>query len=173
MNAYTTFKQLCDWGACRPSYRKLAKALGGIKTYGRTKPIPVTKILDICGLGDCFWVLCRADLSLEQDRDIRLLACDFFECALPIFEARYPCDKRPRIAVETVRRFIDGEVSPEELTAAIRAAGWAAAWAVEADGTVRTARAADWAVWASEEVADEKQQVKMLREVLERWEAKK
>ena len=163
MNAYTTFKQLCDWGACRPSYRKLAKALGGIKTYGRTKPIPVTKILDICGLDDCFWVLDSADLSLEQDRDIRLLVCDFADRVLPIFEADNPDDKRPRIAIETARRFIDGEATIDELETAAEAA-WAV-WVAEAALAAWAAEAA----WAPEK----EQQARMLREMLERWEAKK
>lgn len=53
----TTFEQLHKAKACKHRYRRLAKALGGIKQYGRTKPINLLTILEHNGLGDFFWVL--------------------------------------------------------------------------------------------------------------------
>lgn len=53
----TTFEQLYDASPCLSRYRHLAKALGGIKKYGRTKPINLLTILEHNGLGDFFWTL--------------------------------------------------------------------------------------------------------------------
>ncbi len=53
----TTFKQLHDTSACPCRYRHLAKALGGIKKYGRMTPINLLTILKHNGLADFFWVL--------------------------------------------------------------------------------------------------------------------
>lgn len=53
----TTFKQLYDERACKDRYRHLAKALGGIKKYGRTKPINLLTILEHNGLADFCWTL--------------------------------------------------------------------------------------------------------------------
>ena len=72
--------------------------------------------------------------AVNVERELRLLACDFAERILPIFERKYQKDKRPRIAIKTARRFADGKATREELTAAWAAAGaaaWAAAGAAE------------------------------------------
>lgn len=53
----TTFKQLHDARACKDRYHHLARALGGIGKYGRTKPINLLTILEHNGLGDFFFVL--------------------------------------------------------------------------------------------------------------------
>ena len=127
----TTFKELHGWGACRPGYRKLAKGLGGIRTYGRTTPVKLSQVLDICGIEDCFWVLDRATLDKSYAPEIRLLICDYAELILPIFEDKYPGDSRPRAAIETARRFANGEATTTEIDAA-----WDAAW-----------DAASWVVW--------------------------
>ena len=145
---HTTFKELHDWNACKPSYKKLAKKLGGIKTYGQNTPIKLSQILDICGLDDCFWVLERATLNKNYTREIRLLGCDRAERVLPIFESEHPEDLRPRHAIETARRYAIGDASKEELRAAgweaARAAGWDAAGAAGAVRALRAAWAADW-----------------------------
>ena len=154
----TTFKELHEWEACKPSYKKLAKKLGGIKTYGQNTPIKLSQILDICGLDDCFWVLERATLNKNYTREIRLLGCDRAERVLPIFESEHPEDLRPRHAIETARRYAIGDASKEELRAAgwdanraagaVRVAAWVAtraAWAAgDAEGALRAAWAADW-----------------------------
>lgn len=53
----TTFEQLYNAEACPGRYRHLAKALGGIKNYGRKNPINLLTILKHNGLADFFWVL--------------------------------------------------------------------------------------------------------------------
>ncbi len=101
-----------------------------------------------------------------DDRTARLFAADCAERVLPIFEAAYPGDDRPRRTIEVARMFADGIATREELAAAqdaaraaaraaaqdaaraaARAAAWDAAWAAARDA----ARAAAWAAaWAAE-----------------------
>ena len=70
-------------------------------------------------------------LDTWNERTARLFACDCAERVLPIFERQHPADGHPRMAVDTVRRFAEGQATREELAAAGDAAGdaaWAAAW---------------------------------------------
>jgi hypothetical protein len=118
--------------------------------------------------------VCRSARLLKQlnwnDKIARLFACDCAERVLPIFEKNYPDDKRPRVAIETVRRYVNGLSGEEELAAAEAAAGaaraargaawaaaeaaWAARAAAEAAEVAWAARAAAWATetaaWAAE-----------------------
>jgi hypothetical protein len=97
----------------------------GNKTVARTARI--TRVLDT-------W----------NDRTARLFACDCAERVLPLFELAHPDDSRPRVAIETARRFANGEATSDELAAAGAAAepAGAASWA--AVGAARdAARAAE------------------------------
>ena len=141
----TRFRLLHDAGACKERYRFLAKALGGIKAYGRDTPITLLQILDINGFDDALWALRACD---DAETFSRLLACDYAEHVLPIFETQYPDDDRPRKAIAVSRRHAHGEATDAELSAAW--AAWHAAWyAAEADArdAARAARAAAWAAW--------------------------
>lgn len=60
------------------------------------------------------------------DKVLHELACDFAERVLVNFEKEFPEDKRPRLAIEAKRKFIKGEISNDDLTAA-RSAAWSAA----------------------------------------------
>ena len=187
----TTFNELHEWRACKPSYKKLAKELGGIKAYGRTTPIKLSQVLDICGFDDCFWVLERKPLNTIYVREIRLFGCDCAERVLHIFESEHPNDHRPRQAIEAAQRYARNEIGREELTLArdARAARAAAgdAWdaAKAAAGAARdAARAAVWAAWAARTAgaaagaaraaagaAEIATQTQMLRDVLLKLEA--
>ena len=121
---HTTFRKAKEAKACIESYKKMAKAVGGIKKYGLDTPIPLDRILEVCGLNDTLWTL---GIVLEPaDREIRLFVCDCFERVLPLFEKKYPDDNRPRQAIETARKFANGQANKVELDAA-DAAAWAAA----------------------------------------------
>jgi hypothetical protein len=72
-----------------------------------------------------------------NDRTLRLFACRVAEDVLPIFEAQYPDDVRPRAAIETARRFANGEATAEQL-----AASWAASGAASRAAARAAARAA-------------------------------
>ena len=82
----------------------------------------------------------------EQEQ--RLIAADFAEHVLPLFEAKYPDDDRPRKAIDAARAFVRGEITKEQLDAA-RAASWAASRAAARDAARDAAwaasRAAAWA----------------------------
>ena len=136
----------------------MAKALGGIKAYGRDTPITLLQILDINGFDDALWALRACD---DAETFSRLLACDYAEHVLPIFETQYPDDDRPRKAIAVSRRHAHGEATDAELSAAWAAwdaawytclrrdaarAAWNAAWA-DARDAARAAGAAAWAAW--------------------------
>lgn len=53
----TSFELLCKAKFKKERYRRLAKALGGIRNYGRNAPIPLLKVLDVCGLYNAIWAL--------------------------------------------------------------------------------------------------------------------
>ena len=78
-----------------------------------------------------------------DDRQRRLFACDCAERVLPIWEKKYPGDKRPRQTIEVARRFARGEATNEELSAA-----WDAARAAARDAARDAAWDAflDWAL---------------------------
>ena len=134
----TSFRLLHDAGACKDRYRFLAKALGGIKAYGVNTPITLLQILNINGLDDALWAL-RA--CPDSDTFARLLACDYAEHVLPIFETQYPDDDRPRKAIAVSRRHAHGEATDAELSAAW--AAWDAAW-YAAEAAARDAARAAW-----------------------------
>ena len=178
----TSFKLLHDAGACKERYRFLAKALGGIKAYGRDTPITLLQILNINGLDDALWAL-RA--CPDSDTFARLLACDYAEHVLRIFETRYPDDYRPREAIAVSRRYARGEATDAELSAAWYAAGaaavaawyaaWyaagAATWAAAGAAADSAAGAATWAAaWDAGDAGDAERtwQEARLRELLER-----
>jgi len=89
-----------------------------------------------------------------DDKIARSFACDCAERVLPIFEKQYPKDKRPRICIETARKFIFGLATEGELDDAWDAAG-AAAWdaagaaAWDAGAAARDARDTAGAAWAA------------------------
>ncbi len=105
------------------------------------------------------WLAKKRGLTLDESK-LRLFACDCAEQTLPIFERDYPEDKRPRHAIETARRFANGEATCEELAAAGAAAGaaWDAAGAAAWDAARDAAWDAAWdaaldAAWTAEDAA--------------------
>ncbi len=87
-----------------------------------------------------------------NDKNLRLFACWCAEQALQIYETKYPDDKRPHNAIETIKRYAEGLATETELAAAMDAAwdaawaaAWDAAWAAAWDAAWAAARAAAWA----------------------------
>ena len=83
-------------------------------------------------------------LTTWNERTARLFACDCAEHVLPLFERKHPDDERPRRAIETARRFANGQATPDELDAA-RDADWDAAWDAARAAARDAARDAAWA----------------------------
>lgn len=80
---------------------------------------------------------CRLLRKYEKwdERTQRLFACDCAENVLRFYVDKYPDDKRPREAIETARRYANGNATKEELTVVRDAA--------------RAARDAAWVLWAA------------------------
>lgn len=142
----TSFKLLHDAHACPERYAHLARALGGIRKYGRTKPIPIARILEVNGFDDALWALRAVSPEQEVERDLlaRLYAC---WCVRQVWHTL--TDERSRRAVEVAERYAVGEATADELDAAesaarsaadaawsaadaARSAAWSAAWAAQA-----------------------------------------
>ena len=94
----------------------------------------------------------------EQEQ--RLIAADFAERVLPLFEAEYPDDDRPRKAIDAARAFARGEITKEQLSAAgdnalaaagtaALAAAWSAALPAAWAAALPASRAAAWSAAAS------------------------
>ena len=99
--------------------------------------------------------------AVNVERALHELACTYAEDVLPIYEKDYPKDKRPRKAIETKRKWLDGKATDRQLAAARAAAGdaardaaWDAARAAARAAAVDAARdaagaAAVAAAWAA------------------------
>ncbi len=151
---HTSFAKLREAAACTDRYKYLANALGGVRHYGKDTLIPLDKLLKINGFDDTLWSL-RATIE-PADREKRLLACEYAEHVLYLFEGKYPKDKRPRQTIEVAKLFADEKATQIELAAAwdaardaARDAAGAAAWAAARDA----ARDAAWAAAGSARAA--------------------
>lgn len=89
-------------------------------------------------------------LRTWNEKTARLFACDCAERVLPIFEKKYPDDKRPRQAIEIARKYALRKATRQELDTAGFAAG-TAAWT---------------AVWDAARAAEKKWQTNRLMEYL-------
>jgi hypothetical protein len=120
MKLTTTFSRLRKAEACTSGYKKLAAHLGGINAYGKDTQIDLLTILASNGLDDALWCL----RATEQicDRVARLMAADFAESVLHIFEEKCPNDNRPRLAIQAARDFANGLIDAAACSAAQMAA---------------------------------------------------
>lgn len=162
MTLTTTLAKIGKNKPDKKGWMKLCKSLGGIKKYGEHTPIKFSQIVESNGLNEA--LLCLYSVSSEYDKDIRLLAADYAERVLYIFEREYPEDERPRHLIQATRDFANGLITKDQLDtfkAAAKVANWAvndaakaaamAAVRLVAKGnteaaTWAVARAATWAV---------------------------
>jgi len=120
----TTLKKLRKYEACENRYDHLVAALGD--EYGDDTPLSVSRILDINGISDALWALRACDMSQKDKNAVYLLACDYAEHVLHIFEDKYPDNPYPRAAIEARRAWVRGEISYGELKRSADAARTAA-----------------------------------------------
>jgi hypothetical protein len=113
----TTFKLLRKAEACIPSYTKLREALRGITDE---EPINLLTILEVLTLNNALWAL----RATEQDctKVARLMAADFAEEVLPLWNKFCPNDTRPAAAIQAARDFAEGLITKEQLAASSAAA---------------------------------------------------
>ena len=98
--------------------------------FAGRETITMLDVLDMAGEGaipaeDAVWVFTRLGMAAGEDH--RLFAAICAAEALPVFEARFPDDKRPRRAIEAAVDYAHGLISAAKLDAA-SAAAWDAAW---------------------------------------------
>ena len=115
----TTLAEIRAHKPCASGWRTLATALGS--DYGDTTPLPLARIVDTNGIADALWALVR--VCPDGKRIAVEFAADCAERVLPIWEARYPDDDRPRKAIEAAR----GGSANADANAAANAAAYAAA----------------------------------------------
>lgn len=141
--------QVMEWGPCLEYTKEKVTAL-----FGKRKTLSAKQILSLkIPAKDHLWAVLRNDFF--DDKNLRLMACDFAFEVLPIFEKAFPGDNRPRLAIETARRFANGLASSEEIAEAWLAAAVArSAAATEAEAW---SAATEAAIMAAEEGAEEGQ----------------
>ena len=92
-------------------------------------------------LKDKYWFVCQKIATKEENQQIAITVA---EMVLPIFEEKYPSDKRPREAIEAAKMYIAGHISIETLLNK----RYAAAYSAAAKATVDSAKAAGDAITA-------------------------
>jgi hypothetical protein len=130
MKLTTTFNLVREKSACTSGYKTLAKHLGGVDAYGADTEINLLTILESNGFDDAVWSL-RATIQ-DADSIKRLIAADFAESVLHIFESKRQGDDRPRKAIQAARDFANGKIEIKEMKLARAYAADAAAYAAYA-----------------------------------------
>ena len=110
----------------------------------------------------------REDKRAATERLLHLHACWSAEQALPLFESRYPDDKRPRLAIEAKRKWLNGEITDEELNSASSAASaaysaaspaaWSAAWSAARSAAYSASSSAAYSAASEEEARSAQKQ---------------
>lgn len=168
---HITLQSLKDNNACQDGYARLVEHLGG--DFPLDKPINLITYLASNPVEDVIRAL-RATVE-NSDVVARLVAADFAESVLHIFEEIYPDDPRPRAAIAAARAFAKGEIAEEELRVAwdaawdaARAAWGDAAWAARAaaEAAEAAAGAAAWAARAAAGDVEREKQVEILKKYL-------
>lgn len=147
----TTLNEIKKHAPCTEGWVKLLKHLN--KTEADDEKLPLRTILDSNGLDDCLWALRTV---IGHDKEIRLMAADFAESVLHIYEKEYFEDFRPRKAIQAARDFANGLIDD---------AAWAAWAARDASWAARDASRAAWAAWAARaasRAAEKEKQIEIL-----------
>ena len=134
MKTFINLMMMEEKNACSDATRK-------IRALTWNSDVTLVQALDATNIQDAFWWLRANDLTPDQERDLRLLACDYAEHVLHIFEDKNPNDYRPRRAIDTARRHALGQATKEELVNAAGAARAAAGAAATADADAARAAA--------------------------------
>ncbi len=114
--------------ACSDAYKTFIDANGD-------KTVTLSQALESNGWDDIWWFISEAydQFTQDQKNQLQLLGCDWAENCLANFEKEFPNDDRPRKAIEAKRKYINGEISEEKLSAAwsVRSAAESAVSAAE------------------------------------------
>lgn len=91
-------------------YDLISKSLNG---YGENTPIKFSQIVEIRCLSDALW--CLRSVCPEHEKEVMLLAADFAESVLPVFEKKHPKDDRARRFIDAARDQANGLISRDKL----------------------------------------------------------
>ncbi|MCP4255052.1 MAG: hypothetical protein GY775_16920 [Candidatus Scalindua sp.] len=143
----TTFEKIKEFNPCPDGWRKLIECHS---PSCLSEEISVKEILESNGIKDAVW-----SLRCVDDQDSVLLFCaDVAGSVLPIFEAKHEEDKRPRLAIEAIRKYVRKEINKDELINATDAAYTAAYTTADAAANAAADAAANAADAAANAVAD-------------------
>jgi len=106
MKLTTTLAKIRACSPCTSGWQTLLKHLG--KTEADNDEINLLTILKSNGVQDMLW--CLRATNEDSKKIASQLAIEFAEQALPIFEKRYPNDKRPRNAIQGARDYLAGKI---------------------------------------------------------------
>lgn len=100
--------------------KKMGACLSGLVRFARThgdKEIMFSECVksESNSISDYFWFIEQQELSDCQNHDLKLIAIEFAERVLHIFESKYPQDRRPRKAIEAAKLYLSGELSLGDL----------------------------------------------------------
>jgi hypothetical protein len=145
---YTTLNRIIQATPCYEGWTMLLAFLN--KIQADDEQLDLLTILESNGVQDCIWAFQCTD---NHDSIYRHMAADFAESTLPIYEAAYPNDNRPRLAIQAARDFADGKILDAAIAAAIAAARDAARAAWAASDAASDARAAAKAAYIASDTA--------------------
>ena len=105
---YTTLNKIREFSPCEYGWKQLLTYLN--KTKGDDESLSFKTILQAIGIKDTLWCLRTQEFKNYYKFVVRVAYG-----VLPIFEKMYPEDERPRLAIEAIEKFINGEISKCEL----------------------------------------------------------
>ena len=123
MKLTTTLNRIRACSPCASGWKTLLNHMG--PNHDPDAPINLLTVLESNGVQDMLWCL-RATEQDSKSAAIELAAL-FAESVLPIFEAKYPGDDRPRKAIEAARAYLRGEGDAAYAARAAARAAYAAA----------------------------------------------
>ena len=143
MKISTNKQELIGLNACKSGFNLFVKA------HGEKPDVLFSECLTSNGWSDIWWLIIEVyeQLDVAQKNEVCLLGCDWAESVLCNFESKYPDDKRPRLAIQAKRDFIDGKVSKDELSAA-----WSVVWSASRSAAESAVESVAWSV--AESVAE-------------------
>jgi len=145
---YTTLNKIREISPCEDGWKILLTHLN--KTKADDEQLDFKTIIEAIGIEDTLWCL-----KTQEFKDYYKFCTRVAYSVLPLFEEEHPEDKRPRLGIEAVEKFMKGEINIKELEKAISdaaAAVWsacAAARAAYAAGAAGAAAAAARAAYTA------------------------
>lgn len=139
MNLQTTLNIIRAAKLCANSWQKRCENLP--LELDHNAHISFLHILETNNIWDALWALrfVLPEQEKERNTQARLLACDYAQDVMYIFEAQYPSDKRPQLCIDEAIRFSNGQATEQELLEARtvvldvrdiqRSTAWDASWA--------------------------------------------